>query len=78
MPDPDAMHALRRESAQLFKHQPLPRGCTSILAFDPDSKSYQRTEQRSVPDSQFDNYVIMLTSYSCYFNEISKFTFVQM
>ncbi|KAH3805569.1 hypothetical protein DPMN_133873 [Dreissena polymorpha] len=58
MPDPDAMHALGRESAQLFKHQPLPRGYTCILAFDPDLKSYQVTEQRSVPDSQFDNDVI--------------------
>ncbi|XP_052277691.1 uncharacterized protein LOC127876438 isoform X2 [Dreissena polymorpha] len=40
VPDRDAVYTLGRESAQLFRHQTLPRGYTSILAFDPDSKSY--------------------------------------
>ncbi|KAH3879611.1 hypothetical protein DPMN_003517 [Dreissena polymorpha] len=50
VPDRDAVYTLERESAQLFRHQTLPRGYTSILAFDPDSKSYHVTVQRSVPD----------------------------
>ncbi|KAH3703912.1 hypothetical protein DPMN_078964 [Dreissena polymorpha] len=58
MPDRDAVQALGRESTQLFKHQPLPRGYTSIIAFYPHPKSYQVAEQRSVPDRQFDNDVI--------------------
>ncbi|XP_052228809.1 uncharacterized protein LOC127843023 isoform X1 [Dreissena polymorpha] len=37
MPDRDAVQA----HVQLFKHHPLLRGYTSILAFDPDSKSFQ-------------------------------------
>ncbi|XP_052255149.1 uncharacterized protein LOC127860881 [Dreissena polymorpha] len=41
MPDRDAVQALGRESTQLFKHQPLPRGYTSIIAFYPHPKSYQ-------------------------------------
>ncbi|KAH3790963.1 hypothetical protein DPMN_169171 [Dreissena polymorpha] len=57
MPDRDAVQA----HVQLFKHHPLLRGYTSILAFDPDSKSFQVTKQRSVPDSQFENDVIILT-----------------
>ncbi|XP_052217943.1 uncharacterized protein LOC127835547 [Dreissena polymorpha] len=40
VPDRDAVYTLGRESAQLFRHQTLPMGYTSILAFDPDSKSY--------------------------------------
>ncbi|XP_052214979.1 uncharacterized protein LOC127833639 isoform X2 [Dreissena polymorpha] len=41
MPDRDAVQAHGRLTVQLFKHHPLLRGYTSILAFDPDSKSYQ-------------------------------------
>ncbi|KAH3894637.1 hypothetical protein DPMN_018794 [Dreissena polymorpha] len=40
VPNRDAVYTLRRESAQLFRHQTLPRGYTSSLAFVPDSKSY--------------------------------------
>ncbi|XP_052259482.1 uncharacterized protein LOC127863849 isoform X1 [Dreissena polymorpha] len=40
VPDRDAVYTLGRESAQLFRHQTLPKGYTNILAFDPDSKSY--------------------------------------
>ncbi|KAH3878360.1 hypothetical protein DPMN_002249 [Dreissena polymorpha] len=62
MPDRDAVQAHGRLTVQLFKHHPLLSGYTSILAFDPDSKSYQVTKQRSVPDSQFENDVIFSTS----------------